>query len=74
MSDEKIELSGEADYRFLSLVMSLATATLVPVGESGQSCDAKNRKGPGSGPDLDRVYPHAARKDGWKFKVRKSRK
>ena len=33
MSDEKIELSGEADYRFLSLVMSLATAAWSQLGK-----------------------------------------
>ena len=33
MSDEKIEMSGEADYRFLSLVMSLATAAWSQLGK-----------------------------------------
>ena len=33
MSDEKIPLSGEADYRFLSLVMSLATAAWSQLGK-----------------------------------------
>jgi len=33
MSDEKINLSGEADYRFLSLVMSLATAAWSQLGK-----------------------------------------
>ena len=33
MADEKIELSGEADYRFLSLVMSLATAAWSQLGK-----------------------------------------
>jgi hypothetical protein len=33
MSDEKFELSGEADYRFLSLVMSLATAAWSQLGK-----------------------------------------
>jgi hypothetical protein len=33
MSNEKIELSGEADYRFLSLVMSLATAAWSQLGK-----------------------------------------
>ena len=33
MSDEKMELSGEADYRFLSLVMSLATAAWSQLGK-----------------------------------------
>ena len=33
MSDENIELSGEADYRFLSLVMSLATAAWSQLGK-----------------------------------------
>ena len=32
-SDEKIEMSGEADYRFLSLVMSLATAAWSQLGK-----------------------------------------
>jgi hypothetical protein len=33
MSDEKFELSGEADYRLLSLVMSLATAAWSQLGK-----------------------------------------
>lgn len=33
MSEEKFELSGEADYRFLSLVMSLATAAWSQLGK-----------------------------------------
>jgi len=33
MSDEKFEMSGEADYRFLSLVMSLATAAWSQLGK-----------------------------------------
>ena len=33
MSEENIELSGEADYRFLSLVMSLATAAWSQLGK-----------------------------------------
>jgi F0F1-type ATP synthase membrane subunit b/b' len=33
MSDEQIPLSGEADYRFLSLVMSLATAAWSQLGK-----------------------------------------
>ena len=33
MSDEKIPLTGEADYRFLSLVMSLATAAWSQLGK-----------------------------------------
>jgi hypothetical protein len=33
MSDEKIKMSGEADYRFLSLVMSLATAAWSQLGK-----------------------------------------
>ena len=33
MSDEKIPLSGEADYRFLSLTMSLATAAWSQLGK-----------------------------------------
>src|ERR1700719_640661 len=33
MSDEKFELSGEADYRFLSLVMSLGTAAWSQLGK-----------------------------------------
>jgi len=33
VSDEKIPLSGEADYRFLSLVMSLATAAWSQLGK-----------------------------------------
>jgi len=33
MSDEKFDLSGEADYRFLSLVMSLATAAWSQLGK-----------------------------------------
>jgi F0F1-type ATP synthase membrane subunit b/b' len=33
MADEKFELSGEADYRFLSLVMSLATAAWSQLGK-----------------------------------------
>ena len=33
MSDEKFELSGEADYRFLSLVMSLSTAAWAQLGK-----------------------------------------
>ncbi len=33
MSEEKIELSGEADYRFLSLVMSLASAAWAQLGK-----------------------------------------
>lgn len=33
MSDEKIKMSGEADYRFLSLVMSLATAAWAQLGK-----------------------------------------
>jgi len=33
MVDEKIQMSGEADYRFLSLVMSLATAAWAQLGK-----------------------------------------
>src|ERR1700681_327147 len=33
MSNEKVEMSGEADYRFLSLVMSLATAAWSQLGK-----------------------------------------
>ena len=33
MSDEKFEVSGEADYRFLSLVMSLSTAAWAQLGK-----------------------------------------
>ena len=33
MSDEKIKMLGEADYRFLSLVMSLATAAWSQLGK-----------------------------------------
>ena len=33
MVDEKYEMSGEADYRFLSLVMSLATAAWSQLGK-----------------------------------------
>jgi len=33
MSDEQIKMSGEADYRFLSLVMSLATAAWSQLGK-----------------------------------------
>lgn len=33
MSDEKLELSGDADYRFLSLVMSLASAAWAQLGK-----------------------------------------
>src|SRR5258706_8241219 len=33
MSDEQIPMSGEADYRFLSLVMSLATAAWSQLGK-----------------------------------------
>jgi hypothetical protein len=33
MSDEKIKMSGEADYRLLSLVMSLATAAWSQLGK-----------------------------------------
>jgi len=33
MSDEKIPLTGEADYRFLSLVMSLITAAWSQLGK-----------------------------------------
>jgi len=33
VSDEQIPLSGEADYRFLSLVMSLATAAWSQLGK-----------------------------------------
>ena len=33
MSEEQIPLSGEADYRFLSLVMSLSTAAWAQLGK-----------------------------------------
>ena len=33
MSDEPIDMTGEADYRFLSLVMSLATAAWSQLGK-----------------------------------------
>jgi hypothetical protein len=33
MSDEKFEMTGEADYRFLSLVMSLSTAAWAQLGK-----------------------------------------
>jgi hypothetical protein len=33
MSDEKIKMSGDADYRFLSLMMSLATAAWSQLGK-----------------------------------------
>lgn len=33
VSEEKINLSGEADYRFLSLVMSLSTAAWAQLGK-----------------------------------------
>ena len=33
MSDDKMEMSGEADYRFLSLVMSLSTAAWAQLGK-----------------------------------------
>src|SRR6266481_3202675 len=33
MSEEKFNLSGEADYRFLSLVMSLSTAAWAQLGK-----------------------------------------
>ena len=44
MSDEKIELSGEADYRFLSLVMSLATAAWSQLGKVAHPVTQKIEK------------------------------
>jgi hypothetical protein len=44
MSDEKIEMSGEADYRFLSLVMSLATAAWSQLGKVANPATQKIEK------------------------------
>jgi hypothetical protein len=49
MSDEKFELSGEADYRFLSLVMSLATAAWSQLGKVAHPVSQKIEK------DLDQA-------------------
>lgn len=49
MSDEKIELSGEADYRFLSLVMSLASAAWSQLGKVPHPMTQKIQK------DLDQA-------------------
>jgi hypothetical protein len=43
-SDEKFELSGEADYRFLSLVMSLATAAWSQLGKVANPVSQKIEK------------------------------
>jgi len=48
-SDEKFELSGEADYRFLSLVMSLATAAWSQLGKVAHPVSQKIEK------DLDQA-------------------
>jgi hypothetical protein len=44
MSDEKFEMSGEADYRFLSLVMSLATAAWSQLGKVANPATQKIEK------------------------------
>ena len=44
MSDEKMEMSGEADYRFLSLVMSLATAAWSQLGKVANPVTQKIEK------------------------------
>jgi F0F1-type ATP synthase membrane subunit b/b' len=44
MSDESIPLSGEADYRFLSLVMSLATAAWSQLGKVANPVTQKIEK------------------------------
>ena len=43
-SDEKFEMSGEADYRFLSLVMSLATAAWSQLGKVANPATQKIEK------------------------------
>ncbi len=49
MSDEKFELTGEADYRFLSLVMSLSTAAWAQLGKVPHPATQKIEK------DLDQA-------------------
>jgi len=49
VSDDKIELSGQADYRFLSLVMSLATAAWSQLGKVPNPVSQKIEK------DLDQA-------------------
>src|ERR1051326_6883363 len=44
MSDEPIKMSGEADYRFLSLVMSLATAAWSQLGKTPNPVTQKIEK------------------------------
>src|SRR5450755_1234591 len=44
MSEEKFEMSGEADYRFLSLVMSLATAAWSQLGKVANPVTQKIEK------------------------------
>src|ERR1017187_8378969 len=44
MSEENFELSGEADYRFLSLVMSLATAAWSQLGKVPNPVNQKIEK------------------------------
>lgn len=44
MVDEKIAMSGEADYRFLSLVMSLATAAWSQLGKVANPVTQKIEK------------------------------
>src|SRR5580765_3968124 len=43
-SDEKFEMSGEPDYRFLSLVMSLATAAWSQLGKVANPATQKIEK------------------------------
>ena len=49
MSDEKFDITGEADYRFLSLVMSLATAAWSQLGKVPHPATQKIEK------DLDQA-------------------
>ena len=44
MSDEPMKMSGEADYRFLSLVMSLATAAWSQLGKVANPSTQKIEK------------------------------